>query len=1101
MIRGLLGLFLSVLFVGCSKNNLQKEQAEPRFKVLEASETGLNFRYGTTRQGLVEGAGVGIGDFNNDGLPDIFFVGDSVHALFINEGGLRFKNVFDSSGIPAFLGGSSVTIWDFNEDGLDDILVFQKRQSVNPLTSWHISTDHQQNSLHLFQNVGELQFKNVADDLNLIDTGNFSGCTLIDFDKNGTVDIMASEWFLDFSSNNNMLPYEGASQHDKQAAKLFRKIGDQYSKARPAELLVSSAKLNTSYSLFASHLNDEAGVSVIITNDFDEGDYRFSNSKTALIDADNTTSFFSMGIDVSDINNDLKPDILVTDMRPSSNLKQKSFRFDKPYNWEMISSDSSGGIETQAVRNTVNLNTLEGDELQEVGQMLGLDATDWSWSVLAFDFNNDGQKDVFISNGYYFQDLMSYDAPLIWDSISRSGASISNYFFSDTITNECFVNKFFLNRGDLQTEGLSIEVIDGHRPLNSRGAAYADFDRDGDLDLVVSNYYDNAVIYQNLAMDNQVDRNSFLQIQLIAKPGLLLHSQVFLFNNEGQQYQEIQPVRGFYSTSEKIAHFGLGTETTAVDSVWIHWADGYWSKLNEVSVNQLLRVNYDSIGKTTAKPNIFAHDKRLFEETALEGLEYEHIENDFVDYAIDPLLPQLYSREGPGISVGDLDSDGDEDIVITGAFGQATRVFRQNSSGSFIGSDLTGTEEHEDVAIAILDFDRDGLNDILVASGGNEQPTGEVFYQHRLYRNIGNGQFEPSSFPNIRSSSTCVKVSDFNSDGWPDVFIGGRITPQAFEQCPKSYLLLNRAGNFEDVSNSWAPDLEKVGMVTSAEWVDVNADGRPDLMVVGEYMRPRLFINSEDHFSDASDELLLELPTGYWYSVASGDFNEDGRPDFVLGNLGLNTRYKASPEYPLIVYNNDFDENGSVDIISTFYENESQYTVKNLESLKPRINGFSKKFYRTEAFAQSDIKQIFGVERISESEKLVVENTASILLLSTKTGTYVSSELPRLAQTGPIRAIIVGDLTEDDHQDILVAGNFYHSEVERGRYTAMKGLLLEGNGLGQFNPVSPRESGFVIPGETRSMAELECQGESFVVAARNSNTAKVFSVTRKGQVE
>jgi len=1103
-------------FIGCSRPATDQDDAKnvkksAQFKILGKDQTGIDFSYGKSTYSLIEGAGAGVGDFNNDGKLDIFLVGDSLHGLYINKDDLQFKNYIHESGIPPTVGASSVTIWDFNGDGWDDILIATKDKSSNPRYTVNVEKHNLPNKFNtnilLFYNNKNLTFDYVSDSLNLLKRGNFSGASINDINNDGRVDILLTEWHLDFGENDDMLPHLLSKEQNSNLTDFTIFIrnktkGFKEKRIKTPESIQSD--LTTSFSIFSGNIfGNYQNTEAFITNDFDKHDYFLKNEDDSLraeiFEVNNTTSFFSMGLDVSDINNDLQPDILTADMRPHSNFRQKLMRFEKPISWKFMSKIERK-FQIQEVKNTANVR-ISQNKFSEIGQMLGMDATDWSWSILASDLDNNMSKDLFISNGYYLQELLSYDAPLFIDSLRENKISKAQYLNSDTFTKEHFTNYFFSNNGDLQFSQIKSNSIIRDNPNNTRGAAYGDFDNDGDVDIVANNHKQNAIIYKNLTIENAGKNANYLRVELLGQPTQILNAQLYLFNGQVSQYFEIQPVRGFYSTSEKIAHFGLGGQTSPVDSLIIRWGNGQWTQLQDFSPNQVLQVHYDSVAQST---NILLSfdEQEIIKPQSIKGLTYKYKENDFIDFRIDPLLPRYYSCEGPTLDVGDLNEDKFDDVVIGGAKGQTTGVWLQDEDESFIREDTLlppKDSSYEDAGIALLDYNQDGLNDLYVASGGFEKQAGKTYYHDRLYKNMGNGRFKRSDdLPEIDGSSSCVKVCDYDGDGDPDLFVGGRVTPQKFHERPSSHLLENDNGVYRERTESLAPALQDIGMVTDAVWADVNQDGQMDLVVVGEYMPVTFLIQEKGQFVDRTRKYLEQPKNGYWHSISKGDFNEDGKDDFIVGNLGMNTRYEAALDSPLIIYMNDFDQNGYVDIISTFYRNGRRYPVKNLQTLSSRVNGLSKRFTRTEKFAKSDVEDIFGSQHLDEADQYKIHTTASVIIESDSPGvTYNASKLPQWAQVGPIMDSYVEDYTGDGKSDVLIIGNFHHAEVERDRYTAMKGFLLRGDGKGNFDTKLPRETGFTVPGEGRSLGEITIGGQEHILATQNDDSLKVFETLRQ----
>jgi len=1087
-------LSVTIFSFGCSTDRKELHNEEVQigavcmFRCLGPSQTGLKVGYFEEKGKTYEqGVGLGVGDFNNDGLPDVFFLDAKKHSLFINQGGLVFKESKTETGIETEPFDLSLVVADFNNDGWEDIAIagLAGQEAVRVYVNNRDLTFSKVNT----QGVFALPVRNEGPLLPAL--------SAFDYDNDGFLDIFLTTWKLDEEAFYTS-SVGGMTDNSKGTASgdlLVLNDSLNFHLESP-QLLVDFPNQN-SFGARHSDLNADGLADLYIPSDFNVPDYLFFRTKgqgfRRVNDGFQTTSYFSMGTDIGDIDNDGLADIFTVDMRRSGNSSQKGSIYEVPYGWNQLNDQFFQGTWKQEVKNTLQLNKLSAG-FAEVSEMVGIDATGWSWGTVIADFNNDGLKDIFISTGAMFDYRFEYDFPLINDSLDKLSSKNQEMGLRLLEEKGKHYNRLFINGDSLRfvdRTGLCCSCGKGF----SSGLLYSDLDLDGDLDIIVNKVNDYVDVLENVTNSPK----NFLRVRLLNLDNrTIFNSQIFLFGR-GMQYFEIAPVKGIFSTSEKIAHFGLGSDSSLVDSLWIRWPDGMWSRLTEVRPNQVLDVHYDSVPKTIVAPDIWKRGKQspLLQQVRLNGLDYKHSENEFIDYRIDPLLPQMYSREGPDMAVGDLDGNGKEDVVLAGALGTQTSIYFQNLEGSFRKSTIAGSQDFEDVSVTIIDYDKDGLNDLLVSSGGNEFPSNDAHYLQRLYRNKGNENFElTSALPELSSSSSCVKISDVNNDGWDDIFIGGRIEPQQFPSIPESYLLINNKGTFYNAPQKLAPELRYCGMVTDALWTDIDIDGDNDLIVVGEYMSPKLFLNEEGQLTERTDSFFEDMETGYWGSIATGDFNEDGRPDYIVGNLGLNTRYKAKKGAPLIIYANDFDDNGSVDVISTFFEDGRQYTVKNLNTLKPRIDGLAKKFPRTSTFASSDIWNIFDPKKLKNAQQLTIESTESIVLLSGQKGKYKSVALPRWAQVGPIMAILVRDLNKDGHDDVLISGNFYHAEVERGRYTAMKGLLLEGDGTGKLTDRPFLQSGFIVRGEGRDLDIISVESDDYVLATQNNDSLRVFKMNR-----
>ena len=1092
--------YIILFFFACKKQPKKVASPDLLFEVLDSEATGIHHYFGKMPHAGLEGGGVGIGDFDGDGLQDVFLVGDSLHGLYKNIGDMQFENRFTESGIRPYRGGTSVAVYDINKDGLDDLILGRRLISNNPLYSilnyGNSDLEDTGTNLMIYLNKGNFQFE--TDTVFFIDHFDpVSGIALADFNRNGYLEIAVSSWYVDFTRDNNALftfdlSYNNPKETHVQIYSYNYEL-NRYTNTSSLWDLGYGSDVKTSFSLQASDLDRDGWIDLYVTNDFDLPDKMFFNVRGEYFkkkSQKNTIPFFSMGIDIADINNDLSNDIFITDMRPYLYKRDRIMKYEKLFDWNY---NLSSEVSNQAVKNHALIN-VSPKLYAQTSEMFDMDATEWSWSVLCADFNNNQHKDIFIANGYFYQYFLEHDSPLLMDSIMNNHGfkGLVNLLQSDTFTAPYFKNFFFRNNGELNFTNVS-DNWQSDFAYNTRGAAYADLDNDGDLDLVLNNAKQASVILKNKS-DEKTNSN-FLRIKVSSSEFPVLHTQALVYADNEQQFLELNPCRGFYSSSESILHFGLATNSK-VDSLIITWPNGRQTLLKGVEANQLLTIEYNE--EDTREKQSELKVKPIFQKENIEGLGYLHQENDYNDFQQDMLLPQMYSRFGPYSASGDLTGNGLDDLIIGGTKGFPTSIFYQVVPDKFKKEIISLHNHHEDACIAIFDLNQDGLNDIIIASGGNELPEGDDFYQHRYYINKGNGQFEANYIRNIKSSASVVKPIKIEDKVF--LFIGGRITAQKYPLTPQSYLLEYTSDGFKNITSAKLPDLQTIGMVTDAIWTDYNGDGDTDLIIVGEYMTPQFFKNIESKWINDTKNIFGQTDTlsGFWNCIVSGDFNSDGKPDYVIGNLGLNTRYKASADYPLEIYANDFDDNGSLDVITCFYEDGNLYPVKHLNTFKQRINGFSKQYYRHSLFASHTIFDMFDNKLLNEGFHAVAHTTASILLLSNGKGGFTKAKLPFWAQVSPIMTMLVNDFDEDGFEDVLIAGNYHSVEVERGKYTAQKGLLLKGDGIGGFEQILPESSGFLVDGECRNLQLIDDKdGNYAVVAAFNSDSLKVFQKNTK----
>lgn len=1095
--------FFFLLIYSCdTRIDKQPDVDSELFEILAESYTGISHTFGMLPHSGIEGGGVAVGDLDNDGLQDIFFVGDSLHGLYRNKGNLEFENLFDQSQINPFRGGTSAVIYDVNQDGMNDILLGRRNNSNNPLfpllKNGAIALEPTPSNLLIYINQGDFKFN--QDSSFFIEIHNpVSGISLLDFDKNNLIDIAVSNWDVDFQNNNGaLINLEGTEiSLNKSSISIF-------SQEKPGKFIENSkelginhgGKISTSYSLISSDINHDNWVDILVTNDFDLPDYYYKNILGEYFELQKFSepySFYSMGIDAADLNNDCKIDLVTSDMRPSSYLRTKTAKFEKPYDWDILKNKYGNLVVNQQVKNTVKIN--QGDFIfSEVSEQIHADASEWSWAVLLADFDNNGWKDIFYANGYYYQSFLEHDTPLILDSVMKTDKldGLFNLIIADTLSNDYFYNYFFRNEGNLNftnTSKIWVEPI----PFNTRGAAYADLDNDGDLDLIFNNAKQKSIILKNKSVEQR--KGNYIRLYLESSEFPVLHSTVKIYFQGNVQFSEYNPCRGFYSSSEQFIHFGLNG-INKLDSVCVFWPNGKKTTLIDVYVNQVLKINY--LNSESKNLRNIPLNRKLIENSPCFGLDYLHHENNYLDFQQNLLLPQEYSKFGPYLATGDLTGNGLEDLVIGGAMGYPTTIFYQDKNESFRidTNSFILDKEFEDADISIFDIDGDGKQDIFIASGGNEKPEGDEMYTPRYYLNKGNGRYESHKISLINQSTSVVRVTNWKND--PLVFLGGRLKPWNYPLKPPSYLIAFRKGQWVDISKEIAPDLNTLGMITDAIWTDFDNDGLEDLIVVGEYMAPVFFKNSGSSFFKISNSILGNKPlNGLYTSITSGDFNRDGFPDYVLGNTGLNTRYKASEEFPLEIFANDYDDNGSLDVITAYYEGANLYPIKDLNVLKSRINGFAKKYYKHSDFANVTIFDMFDLEKLNKGFHAVAHTTASIYLLSDGNGGFEIRQLPFWAQVSPISDMKIYDFNKDGFDDIILVGNYFPVEVERGKYTAQKGLILLGDGNGSFKEVLPGESGFWADGDTRSLEILNRETTSpIILVGRNSNSLLSFEIIK-----
>ncbi|AWW00993.1 RNA-binding protein [Arcticibacterium luteifluviistationis] len=1092
----LLLTLVNFVFISCNKVDDSK-----MFSLLPSSQTGIKFKnliqetpeFNILTYGyLYNGGGVSVGDINNDGLQDIYFTGSMVGSrLYLNKGNFEFEEIAQKAGVFAEgFWNTGTTMADVNGDGLLDIYICRSA-----------AKDSYKRKNLLFINNGNLTFTEKAEEYGIADEGYSTQGAFFDYDKDGDLDLyVLNHSIQEFASFRSVFNGLKSRRDPYFEDKLYKNENGKFIEVGQEAGLTANV-LGFGLGISVSDINNDGWLDIYISNDFNEQDYLYLNNQNGTFTENlenyiGHTSHFSMGSDIADINNDGYTDIMTLDMWPEGNTRQKMVS--GPDNYDKYQMLVKNGFYEQSMRNMLHLNN-EGLSFSEIGQFAGVDGTDWSWSTLFCDLDNDGFKDIYITNGvkkdYTNMDFMNFAVQEKLNE-NKTGVPMSIDKLLENIPSSIQENYTYHNNGDL-----TFSKVNNDWGLNqlslSNGAAYADLDNDGDLDLIVNNTDSEAFIYRNNS--EKRTHNNFLRIKLIGegKNTFGIGSKVEL-NLEGKTLsQELMPTRGFQSSVSYDLVFGLGANET-IKELTVTWPDGRRQKLSNQKANQTITLNQSNAKEEENNSSLSL--RPLFKEISKSIFDtYSHQENEYIDFNREVLLPHKLSTQGPKMAVGDVNNDKLDDVFIGGAKGQAGMLFYQTKSGGFVkGSNSLFMEDSNSEDVGVLFFDADGDNDqdLYVVSGGNEAESNSSEMQDRLYINDGKGSFKKrtEALPKMLFSGSCVKAGDYDSDGYLDLFVGGRLEPGKYPNAPSSYILQNDGkGNFKDKTSAVGAGFSSLGMVTDAIWSDFNGDGKTDLIVVGEFMAIRAFQNLGGKMKEISLDSGLGDSEGWWNTIKEGDFDGDGDMDYILGNFGLNSQLKTSVEEPITLYAKDFDGNGSIDpVLSTYYSGKN-YPVFSKDDISKQLNFIKSKYVDYSSYADKEITDIFSTKELEDAMILKAKTLATSYLENLGNNKFKLSSLPDLAQLAPIHAIEVIDVNKDNKLDVILAGNFYGTRVKYGRYDANKGLVLIGKGDGQFTPLKLEESGLNISGEVRDVHGIKSANNTLTLFfARNGLPIKTY---------
>ncbi|MDF9798608.1 hypothetical protein OKW21_003871 [Catalinimonas alkaloidigena] len=1113
-------LFVVTSMLSCSELHHEFQL----FEQLSSDDTGISFSNTITENDSVNvldyyycynGGGVAVGDFNNDSLVDIFFSGNMVSSrLYLNQGNFQFQDITEESGINTASWVTGVSVVDINTDGWLDIylnVAGSKAEKSYPNLLF-INQGIQQN--------GQLSFEEAAREYGLADTAYSVQSAFFDYDRDGDLDMYLMTNTVNFVDKSYVHDKDYPLTEGLTTDKLYRNTGVSDSLGHPLFIDISEAAgiMHEGYGLGIAidDLNADGWPDVYVANDFMPNDLLYINQQDGSFReqaarSQRHQSYNGMGVDISDVNNDLLPDIMVVDMLPENNERRKTTIAEM--NYERFRRELGAGYIPQFMRNTLQINRGNDPEgitqFADVSQLSGVHATDWSWAPLFADFDNDGLRDIYITNGFV-KDITNLDFGRYVASSTVFGTELHKKERKKELAAQLksvkVSNFLYQNAGAFafvdQSAAWGIR-----KPSFSNGAAHADLDNDGDLDLVVNNINEEAFIFRNRSEERE-EKNFYLRLRLkgsTQNPGGI-GAKLFVYQGENSQYYYHMPVRGYLSSIHTPVHIGLGTQQQ-VDSIKIIWPDGKQQLLKSIQSDQAVVFDYQQAHRVNGQKSATKSSALFTEVNDSCKVHFQHQENTHIDFYSEPLLPKMYSQGGPGIAVGQIDGEPGDDFLLGGAKGFAATLFLQNRDASFAQQTwMPDEKEYEDMGMLLFDYDEDGDNDLYVVSGGSEFKADTKAYQDRLYSNDGQGNFSlmPDALPQVTASGSCVVGSDYDQDGDIDLFVGGRYLPNAYPKAPKSYLLENDKKRFYDKTQE-VEGLSELGMVNAASWTDFDNDGWIDLIVVGEWMPVTFFQNQQGNLVNITEELGLENTQGWWSSIQAVDLDMDGDMDYVLGNMGTNVDYAPSDEKPLNIYAYDYDANGKLDPLLTRYlvnrdDEEAMYPFHSRDDIFRQLVPLKKSFQGYEEFASSEVGEIIPTELLSKAEKFKASHFESIVLLNQGGHKFAMRPLPVEAQFSAVYGIQSDDFNADGIPDLLLSGNSYANEILYGWQDASLGVMLLGDGKGGFDALTPQESGLYLKGDTRGLCMMhDLHDRKLFIAAVNADSLKILSPSRQAE--
>ncbi len=1116
--------FPSCLYFSC-------KQHEPLFIAINSSHSGILFNNRIIENdsinaldliNIYNGGGVGIGDFNNDGLQDVYFTGNMVsNKMYLNRGDFKFEDITDRSntnGEGKWARGVSVV--DINNDGLTDLYVCNSIAD-NP--------KERENILYVNLGIGTdgmPVFADKAGEYGLDDNSHSTMASFFDCDNDGDLDMYLTVNVIPPAENPSYFRTAKIKGEHPSTGKLYR--NDWNEKLRHPYYTDISKEAGITiegygHSASVADINNDGWKDIYVANDFLPDNILYINNHNGTFtnkvkEYFSHTSNNSMGQDVVDINNDGLQDVIELDMNPEDNFRKKTMMNSVNYNYQK--NFEKFGLQHQYVRNVLQLNLgpriingLPADPaFSDIGYYAGIAETDWSWAPLVVDFDNDGYRDIIITNGFP-KDITDHD----FGAFRNESSSIASKSTLLEQIPEVKLKKYaFRNNGDLTFENVS--TMWGFTvPSFSNGAAYADFDNDGDMDVVINNINDEATLYRN-NLRNQRKKEEFHYLQINLRGDSLnrngLGSFIYIYYDERKQIYEHNNFRGYLSSVQLGPHFGLGS-LTSIDSLVVLWPDGRKQKLENVASDSILHLDIRTAKFIDTSSVLRQQEKRMFTSITDSIQPVIHYQKDFNDFNIQRLLPHKFSESGPALAVGDIDKDGRDDIVVGGNADHPATLLLQIENNNFLQRNLQFSDRKKDSAIGydagilLFDADADGDLDIYVCKGGYEKPPGHASYQDELYLNDGKGLFTvaKAAIPANLNSKSCVRAADFDKDGDLDLFVGGRVMPWNYPKAVSSYIYRNDSQNkkvkFTDVTTLVAKDLIEIGLVSDAIYTDFNNDGWLDLMIAGECMPIVCLRNEKGIYVNATDETGISHLKGLWSSITGADLDKDGDTDYIVGNSGENSLYRGSEKFPLIIYGKDFDDNGLYECIpARFFKSRSGlpelFPLHTRDDVVDQFPFVKKKFPDYKSFANAGFKDVFSPGQLEGALSLEVNYFKSVVIENRGNGNFEISPLPVMAQLSPVKAIVAEDLNGDGNVDVMISGNDYGTDVSAGQADALKGVVFQGEGNGKFATLSIAQSGIYIPGDARALVTLNGSDNKVIAVASQNKGRMSFFLSESG---